>query len=369
MPTKLTNYQCPSCGGPLRYDGVTEKLECDYCGSSFIPAEVEKYYRDKLEQAEQAAAADMAAEAEAAEASSWQTGEESWEEAGEDMRLYQCPSCGAQLACDKTTAATSCPYCGNPTVVPGQFHGQLKPDYILPFRITKEEAVAALKGYYKGKKLLPRRFSEQNHLEEIKGVYVPFWLFDGRVSADMSYTGTRVHTTVTGKEQITVTEYYDVARAGRVDFMRIPADGSSKMPDELMDSIEPYDYRELRPFSTAYMPGFLADIYDVNADACYERIEQRAVRTAEKLVDSTVSGYDSLTTKSRQVNLRKGRVSYAMLPVWMLSTRWNGKNFLFAMNGQTGKFIGDLPVSVGKYLLWFAGVSLPLAAILGFLLG
>ena len=194
MPSQITNYQCPSCTGPLRYDGASGKLQCDYCGSSFTTAEIEKIYQHKLEEAEQAAAASTAAAAAAAEAeeTDGNAEEQFWNAEQEGMKLYNCPSCGAQLVFDATTAASSCPYCGNPSVVPGQFHGMLRPDYILPFKLSKDQAIAALKNYYRGKKLLPKAFSSENHLEEIKGVYVPFWLFDETAIADTSYQATRV---------------------------------------------------------------------------------------------------------------------------------------------------------------------------------
>ncbi|MBQ9663954.1 MAG: hypothetical protein IJV40_12460 [Oscillospiraceae bacterium] len=371
MPSQVTNYQCPSCMGPLRYDGASGKLQCDYCGSSFTTAEIEKIYQEKLEQAEQAAVDAAAAEAEQTgehDGEEWDNSSTVWDAERDGMKIYNCPSCGAQMICDQTTAATSCPYCGNPSVVPGQFHGMLKPDYILPFKLSKEEAVESLRKYYRGKSLLPKKFSASNHLEEIKGVYVPFWLFDGKVSADISYKATRVLSARQGNEMVTTTEYYDVRRAGTVRFTRIPADGSRKMPDDLMDSIEPFDYSELKPFSTVYMPGFLADIYDVDDRESFERAQTRSANTTLSVFDSSVSGYSTLTPTRRDVKVQREKTAYALLPVWMLSTKWNGKNLIFAMNGQTGKFIGDLPVSMGRYFAYLAGIAVPLAAVLAILL-
>ena len=375
MPSQLTNYQCPSCTGPLRYDSESGLLQCDYCGSSYTAAEIEKIYQEKLDQAEQAGISAAAEETSAPESSDTADSSatdgleqthagENWNAEEDGMRLYNCPSCGAQLICDRTTAATSCPYCGNPTVIPGQFHGMLKPDYILPFKVSRDEAVAALTKYYSGKKLLPKSFTDQNHIEEIKGMYVPFWLFDGTVYADMEYQATRVTAVQQGNEMITTTDNFVVRRAGTVGFTRIPADGSKKMPDDLMDSIEPFDYSEMKPFSTAYMPGFFADIYDVDDRESYERARDRGTHTAEHILDDTVSGYSTVVPVRKQVRMMPEKTAYALLPVWMLSTRWNGKNFIFAMNGQSGRFIGDLPVSMGRYFAWFAGIAAPLAALL-----
>ena len=370
MSSQTTNFQCPSCTGPLHYDGASGRLQCDYCGSSFSTEEIEKIYQQQLNQAEQeaveAASAEPAATTESDEA--WSYSGNEWDAETEGMKIYNCSSCGAQIVCDETTAATSCPYCGNPSVLPGQFHGMLRPDYVLPFKLSREEAIASLKAYYKNKKLLPKKFTEQNHLEEIKGVYVPFWLFDGKATADISYNATRVLSARHGDELVTTTEYYDVRRAGTIQFTRIPADGSRKMPDDLMDSIEPFDYSELKAFSTAYMPGFYADVYDVDDRESFERAQTRSSNTAVAIMDSSVSGYSSVTPTRRQIQVQREKTVYALLPVWMLSTQWNGKNYIFAMNGQTGKFIGDLPVSMGRYFAWFAGIAAPLAAVLAVLM-
>ena len=371
MATQVTNYQCPACTGPLHYAGASGKLECDYCGSAYDIAEIEKLYAGKEAQAETRAAAAAAQAQEEAELGKDQgkytANGKNWSPEG--MKAYRCPSCGAELICDETTAATSCPYCGNPSIVPGQFTDMRRPDYVLPFKLDKKAAEDALRKYYKGKKLLPKAFSAENHIQEIKGVYVPFWLYDGEADADVSYAATRVFTTARGNERITTTEHYQVRRAGTVSFERIPVDASSKMPDEHMDSIEPFDYNELKPFSTAYLPGYLADKYDEDAEKCAQRADQRAKATALNVMRDSVKGYATCIPTRENVRLRRGAVKYALMPVWMLSTQWKGQNFLFAMNGQTGKLIGDLPISKGRLLGWFAGISLPLMAVLYLLMG
>ncbi len=369
MPSQITNYQCPACTGPLHFVGSTGKLQCDYCGSEFSVQEIEALYDDKLEQAAQAAAQQTEKEEQTA-AQQVPGGEDpAWEQEQAGMKAYNCPSCGAELICDETTAATSCPYCGNPTVLPGQFHGMLKPDYILPFKLDKEAAKRALRDFYKGKRLLPKAFSNENHIEEIKGVYVPFWLFDGQGDADLRFKATRVNSYRSGDYQVTITDHFDVRRAGTVNFSRIPVDSSRKMPDAHMDAIEPFDYSELKPFSTAYMPGYLAERYDVDVDECSERAKLRATNTTEQMIASTAGrGYSTCTPVAKQVRMRRGAVKYVMLPVWLLSTRWNGKSFLFAMNGQTGKLIGDLPVSSGRAWGWFAGITGGVAAVMAAIL-
>ncbi len=354
MPDQITNYQCPACGGPLHFSNQTQDLACEYCGSHFPVAEIEALY------AKHDAAA--AAATEAQQTSAQPQGESEWELAsqnnwgpdGQGIVAYNCPSCGAELICDQNTAASSCPYCGNPTIIPGQLHGMLKPDFVIPFKLDKNAAMNALRNHYKGKKLLPNSFTKENHIEEIKGVYVPFWLFDGEAYADLYYDATRSHVTETRNERITTTEHYQLHRAGNVPFEKIPVDGSSKMPDDHMDAIEPFDYSELKPFSTAYLPGFYADKYDVGVEDSSARADERAQQTAKDAMRARCGGYETVVETGGQVMLRRGKVHYALLPVWMLSTKWNGQNFLFTMNGQTGKLIGNLPVDKGKYWKFFA---------------
>ena len=367
MPTQVTNYQCPACTGPLHFAGGSGKLECEYCGASYDVAEIEALYAEKEEKA--AAARQAAEEAgqsvPSPDGNAWDTSSlsEDWGAEGDGMRAYSCPSCGAELICDETTAATSCPYCGNPTVVPGQFSGQLRPDFIIPFKLNKEDAVKALKKHYKGKIFLPKRFTLENHCPSALHWKTMCRRSRGSMSPSGCLTARRratpimklpapIHTapaTMRSPRPNTTTSTGPVA--------------SSKMPDDHMDSIEPYDYQELKPFSTAYLPGFLADKFDVTVEQCRQRADQRCEGTLSSALRNTVTGYHTCTLIHDSVNLKRGKVHYALMPVWMLNTKWKGKDFLFAMNGQTGKLVGDLPVSWGRFWSLFAAIVAPLSVL------
>ena len=351
--------------GPLHFTGESGRLECDYCGSSFNTAEIEALYGEKEANAVEAAQNAAEAEEATADGSDWDTSglSEDWGADAGSIKAYCCPSCGAELLCDATTAATSCPYCGNPSVIPGQFSGTLKPDFVLPFKLSKEDAIKALKKHYLKKPLLPSTFSKTNHLEEIKGVYVPFWMYDGKASGSVQFHATTVHKYTSGDYEITETSHYDVRRAGSIAFEKIPVDASSKMPDDYMDSIEPYDYTELKPFSTAYLPGFLADKYDVSVEDSRDRADRRCAGSLVNALEKTVTGYTSCNETGRSIQLKRGKVHYALLPVWILNTRWEDKDFLFAMNGQTGKLVGNLPVSTKRVIGLFAAIAALLVAV------
>ncbi|MBR7056864.1 MAG: hypothetical protein IKI17_07220 [Oscillospiraceae bacterium] len=375
MPS-IIHYKCPACTGPLHYVGASGMLECDYCGSRFPVAEIEAQQKP-AEQAAQAAfqqqqeqQAHQAQEAAQFAAEGWDASglNSAWGAEAEGMQVYNCPSCGAELFCEETTAATSCPYCGNNAIVPGQFAGTLKPDLILPFKLDKAAATDALRRHYRGKHFLPKAFEADNHIEQIRGIYVPFWLFSGTAEGTAVFEGTRSFSRRQGNYRVTTTEHYDIHRSGSLPFDKVPVDASSKIPDAHMDSIEPFDYSELRPFSTAYMPGYLADKYDVPAEQCARHAEERCEKTMVSALSATVQGYETVSPLGHQISLRRGRVQYAMLPVWLLNTKWKGKDYLFAMNGQTGKLVGDLPVDRKRFWATFAAIALPIAAVLSALM-
>ena len=368
MPAQIAEYKCPACTGPLHFVGESGKLECDYCGSTYDVAEIEALYAG---QEAGAKAAFQEAEAkekngEPGEEPAWDTSalQGDWGADGEGMKAYNCPSCGAELICDATTAATSCPYCGNNTIVPGQFGGTMKPDYVIPFKLDKKASVAALKKHYSKKFFLPRAFSSGNHLEEVQGIYVPFWLFDAGAEADCRFHATRSHTHTDGDYRVTVTEHFDVRRSGTMEFERIPVDGSKKMPDDYMDSIEPFDYAGLKSFSTAYLPGYLADKYDVTAQESMERADRRCHNSAFDQMRRDISGYEVVNQVGGNVRLHRGKVHYVLMPVWTLRTRWKNQDYLFMMNGQTGKMVGDLPVSNGKVTAFFSVLAVTLSGLM-----
>ncbi len=359
MAVDVTSYTCPACIGPLHYVGESGKLECDFCGSSYSTEEIEHMMAEKEKEAE----ANLAINNQKRESDrqqGWGT--------EEGMKAYTCPCCSAQLVCDDTTVATSCPYCGNPTVVPGQVGDTLKPDYILPFKLDKEQAKDALKKHYQGKKFLPNDFTDQNKLEEIKGVYVPFWMYDGMTNVSAQFEAKRIHTKRRGDVEITETEHFDVRRAGNFSFEKVPVDASTKMPDEYMDAIEPYDYNELKEYSSVYLPGFLADKYDLEPEECESRALERVKNTALSLIKDSVDGYDTVSMQMNNVKTTPTKESYALLPTYLLSTKWNDENYLFAMNGQTGKMVGNLPVDMKKFWTWFFGIFVVAWIVLGPLL-
>lgn len=334
----LQEYKCPCCGGAIEFNTSIQKLKCPYCETEF-EMDALKSYDENLKD-------------EGTSDYTWNTkpGLEWGEGETADIREYTCKSCGGQIIGEATTGATECPYCGNPVVMTSQFQGALKPDFVIPFKLDKEAAMNGFKKHMQGKRLLPKAFKDSHHLEEIKGLYVPFWLFDADVSARIRYKATKVSRWEDSKYKYKRTDYFSVFRAGKVAFDKVPVDGSAKMDDTLMESVEPFKFKDATPFKTAYLAGYVADKYDVDADASIGRANERVKVATEQAFRETVVGYDSVDTESSALNLSNGEAKYALYPVWLLNTTWNGQKFVFAMNGQTGKFVGNLPCDKG--LLW-----------------
>jgi len=345
MPSVL-EYKCPCCNAGINFDSGAQRMQCPYCQTQF-DAEVLRQFN--------------AVQEEAHEQAHWEESGNLWDDAG--LRGYRCPSCAGELLGDATTAATRCPYCGNPAVLPTQLRGSFRPEEVIPFKLDKQAAIAAFAENLKGKRLLPKKFREENTLSEITGVYVPFWLFDCHAGAQVNYRATKTTTWSDRRYQYTKTDHYQLRRAGEASFTRIPADGSKKMDDAMMDAVEPYDYRELRPFQMTYLSGYLADRYDVGAQECSKRAERRAATSLQKAISGTTGGFGACRTESEQYWVNHARARYALLPVWTLNCAWQDKLYRFAMNGQTGKFIGELPVDKGRVAAWFFSIFGGVAAL------
>lgn len=330
----ITEQKCPHCGGAVEFNVGTQNLKCPYCDTEFDIA--------AIQQAEEFAANTV-------EQINWNSSGAQWD-AGEtdEMSVYACNSCGGEIVADATTGATSCPYCGNQVVMKGQFSGALKPDMIIPFKLDKKAAKEALKKHFKGKKFVPKGFFAENRLDEVKGVYVPHWLFSCDAVVNASYQAEKHRRWSDSKNNYLETSTYNIYRSGSIGFDNVPVDGSTKMPDDLMESIEPFNINEAVPFNTAYLAGYLADKYDVDVDQSMNRANQRIQASALDAFADTVQGYDSVSPMQASMQVANGMYKYALYPVWILNVKWKDKNHTFAMNGQTGKFVGNIPTEDKK---------------------
>ncbi len=348
----LTEQKCPNCGGAVEFDASSQNLKCPYCDTEF---EIDA---SEPTEEENAAQGEDSFSWEAADTTQWADGE------SDGMAVYCCKSCGGEIVAEETTGATTCPYCDNPVVMEGKFSGQLRPDLVIPFRYDKKAAKETLNRYIASKKLVPAIFRDQKHIDEIRGIYVPHWLFSGTAVADACFNAQRTVSWSDSNYRYTQTDYFSCTRSGTMNFSNVPVDGSSKMDDALMESIEPFDVSQAVDYNKAYLAGFFADKYDVDPDASIPRANERVKESVVSGLEGTVNaGYTLVTRSGAHLDIADGFYRYALYPVWLLNTTWNGKKYTFAMNGQTGKFVGDLPLDKRAFWKKVAMLTAPLGAV------
>ncbi len=343
-PGMVLEYKCPCCSAGLVFGDESQKLKCEYCDNEFDPETV-RTYNEGLAQT-----SSEVFEWEAAPSQQWSDAD------AQSVKSFICQSCSGELITDAHTAATFCPYCGNPAILPGRISGGLKPDGVIPFKTGKDDAKAAFLSLCKGKPLLPKFFTQEQQVEKITGMYIPFWLYDCSGTFHGNYKATRVRHWSDSKYYYTKTDHYHLIRTADAAFEQIPIDASSKMDNTVMESIEPFDYSQMVDFETAYLSGYLADKYDVESKDGQPRIRERVETSMNAKVQESLIGYTTAIPTSKNLDLRHGKAKYVLLPVWMLHTKYREKTYVFAMNGQTGKMTGSLPICPRRSAQWFGGI-------------
>jgi DNA-directed RNA polymerase subunit RPC12/RpoP len=347
---EIKEYKCPNCSGAVKFDSSIQKMKCPYCDTEF-DMEALADYQKEIEAPEQ----DRMELDTSKAGSAWESGDLG------DLSTGCCPSCGAELIGDKNTIATVCPCCGNTQIVQQRVEGLLRPEYVIPFHLEKKTAVETLKQFYNKKRLLPNFFKEENRVNSMQALYVPFWLFDAKAEGSASYKATKVKVWSDSNYNYIKTDHYSVIREGSLGFEKISVDGSEKMDDAYMDAIEPFDYSAMKDFQSAYLSGYIAEKYDVGVEASKERAVKRIKNSVESQFANSVKGYATVLKERSSVNVQDGKVSYALFPVWVLNTRYQNENYQFMMNGQSGRLVGRLPVDKGKaakfMLLFTAGIG------------
>ena len=341
---EASQYKCPNCDAELVFDPSTQMLTCDFCRSSFS---LDKFKEIK---------GSMENEVKTAEDIEIQNEFES------HTNLYHCKSCGAEIMAEDDTTATFCYYCHSPVILSGKLKGEYKPSKIIGFKFTREQAISLFKNWCSKKKYIPQDFKSSQQLEKMTGLYVPFWVTDCDVHAEYHGIGKRIRSWTSGNYRYTETKEYSVSRVADIRAKGIPADGQSKIDDLLMESIEPFDYNELKDFSMSYFTGFFADKYDVDKAGVFPRIRERAESAGRTFINNSISGYSSLAVHNQSYEIYKTNWEYMMLPVWFMTYKYNGEMYEFAINGQTGKLAGTPPLDKKKLALSSALFGLIIAA-------
>ena len=325
----VLSYKCPNCGGELMFDPESQQFKCEYCVSHFTQAELDKLNPDA--------------------SSEESIVEEQDDGVKEEVVLYTCPSCGAEIVTDSTTAATFCYYCHNPVVLSGRISGEFLPDSVIPFVIDKEVATNKFMEFVQKKKFIPTNFFNKKQIEKISGVYFPYWLYDCKLDSSVSATATTVKTWRQGNVQYTEKKTYRIDRSGDVELKDIYKNALQKNNSKLAEGVFPYDMSGEKNFHMGYLSGFLAEKRDIEKEVLEESVRNEAKRYSKEILMDTVKGYSSVVPKGERHVFQGERWRYTLLPVWTVTYPGkDGKTYFYSMNGQTGSVVGELPVDKKK---------------------
>lgn len=327
----VLDNKCPACNAKIDFNPVNQKWDCEYCGSKFTLEEMQKHNNASSEKAN--TVVDVKCDDIGA------------------MDMYHCNNCGAEIIADETVTSTFCVYCGSTAILKNRIDSGRAPNYIIPFKNVKEDAVKAFRKVTKNKPLTPKCFKDEKNIQKITGVYIPFWAYDLTCNGDIEFLSTDVSTWSDSRYRYTKTSRYSVKKSGHFDFDKVLSDASSRFPNDLMDSIEPFNYSDLVDYNHAYLSGFLAEKYDVDENAGFERAKERTMITCIELIESSVRHQTNRIVSNGMV-IEPKKCHYIMLPVWMVNIQYKGKSYTFAMNGQTGKIVGNIPIGVKETIIW-----------------
>lgn len=337
----VQSYKCLSCGSALEFEPESQKWKCHFCSSEYTKEDLDAHTHTH----------------EAAEHG----------EVAPELNTYHCTSCGAELIADATTSATFCLFCKSPTIIKSRFVGKFKPKALIPFKLSKAQAEGLYKKWIRKCLFAPASFKNQEEIQKITGMYAPYWVFDCLAEGSLDGEATRVSHYTRGDYNYTLTKYYHVVREGRVEYEKVPVDSSTKLDDELMQKIEPFDYKDITDFSMQYLSGFLSEKYDVESEQAEGVLRERVASYLDQRLMGTAGGYSTFVPIHRRTDISDIHPEYVLLPVYLLTNSHNGKNHAFIVNGQTGKVVGDTPISRARQLLFAAGLTLALwvTAVLG----
>lgn len=352
----VVSFKCPNCDGELIFDPTTQKYKCEYCASLFSQKELEAMKpaegREKAAGESDGSAGsrtaafgdEMAQDAKAAGNAGTQE--------GADAVIYSCPSCGAEIVTDATTAATFCYYCHNPVVLGGKLEGKYLPDKVLPFEVSRKDAEKRFLEYVGKKKYVPKAFFQKKQIEKLSGVYFPYWVYDVELDGRMQGDARNIRVWRTGDVEYTETRHYAISRAGNVSLSNLTENALRKANAKLAEGVMPYRFDKMKAFHMGYLSGFMAERRDIEQREVQGKMQGEMRECAEKLLRETISGYNSVSVRSSNFVPKRENWSYVLFPVWTITYKGrDGKVYYYSMNGQTGKVCGELPIDNGKVIL------------------
>lgn len=337
---EMIMYECPNCGGNLKFHIPSQQLFCAHCESRFDPYSIHK-------------------ETDTVDGDCFET------------NVFLCPQCGGEMISGDNDATSFCSYCGSANILSGRISREKRPRFIIPFKKTKEDCKKAYAQKMRKAFFVPNELKNPDFIEGFRGIYMPYWSYRIVQKGDVSLTGK----VSKRKGDYVYTDHY--ALEGELDagYEGYSYDASSTFYDNISEALAPYDVRDRKEFTPTFLSGFYADTADVDSEIYREDAEKLANNvTYGKMAQEPVfkkHGIEPAASAGRLSDKLKtscDSVDSAMFPVWFMSYR-NGNRIAYAaVNGQTGKVVADMPVDEKKFFAGSLLLAIPVFILLNLLL-
>jgi len=342
MKFQSINFTCKNCGGPLRYVPSTDSLICPFC-STQEPIEksnqvIEEYdFNNALTHLDK-------------------------QQKQKIEKEIKCTKCSAIFTLTPYSISSNCPYCGTPAIT--EFTQKITPKSILPFNVTHKDAQEKFRKWIGSLWFAP---TELKHLVDghgqLTGYYLPYWTYDSQTTTqysgqrgDIYYITVEKRVIINGREQIIQEKeprikWRPVRGIVYNSFDDITVGASKTISHSILESLSPWDTTKLLPYDKKYLSGFESEEYTIGLDNGFEFAKIKMDRVIRRDIRRDIGGdqqqIDSIDTKHSNTTYKN-----ALFPVWIAEFKWGEKVYNYAINGQSGKIVGERPYSIIKIVLF-----------------
>lgn len=326
-------YECPNCGGNLKFDIPSQQLACGYCGTHLDPYSVKKE-TDALE--------------------------EQYFEA----TIFTCPQCGGELFSTDSEATSFCSFCGASTILSSRISREKRPDFIVPFKKTKEDCKKAYEQKMRKAFFLPKQLRDPRYIDGFRGIYMPYWTYQLVQRGLVSVKGE----TSQRKGNYIYTDHYNLQGDLDAYYLGYSYDASTSFYDNISEALAPYDAKELVHFTPTFLSGFYADTADISPEVYLDDAKEKADENTFQNMkrDKAFKSYTIPAGENEKKNFhtRLRKADNTMYPVWFLSYRNKDRVAYATVNGQTGKVVADMPIAPERYLAASLILAVPIFILL-----
>lgn len=394
MPTPQTDfrYPCENCGASLRFQPGQEVLVCDYCGHKQRIGGGAGRAPARQQQGGAEGEAVILSDPETGRALQWDAGHKAPQlveiplekglrlDQGSDLvetvRTVHCPNCGAEFEFDDATHADVCPFCATPVVTDTGTSRKIKPQGVLPFRLTQEQARNAMEDWLGRLWFAPSGLvAYAKRGRKLRGIYSPYWTFDADTRSEYSgqrgdyyYETIYVTQNINGRNQRVAQQVRRVRwrrAAGQVarNFDDVVVLASASLPRKFVDALAPWDLSHLRDYRTEYLAGLEAEGYTIPLAEGHQTARAQMAGVIQNDARRDIGG-DEQRIEQIRTEYSDETFKHVLLPIWSAAYRYNGKSFRFVVNGQSGRVMGERPYSAWKIAAAVIAAVIAMAAAL-----